>query len=313
MAVIALALLLALQVGARQPATVRDPSLAVQRGVVIAPDSVTVGEPFRVVLRLRAPLGASIEFPAGPDSAAKVEALDPRLVRDNHDSTSVDQSATYRLAAWDIGAQPLDFGEAIVRVGDRERRVSFSELRVFVRTVLPADTALRVPKPARPLMELGRPWWIWLIAALAAIGLIGLFIWWWRRRRRRTDDAPDRDAYEVAEERFERVERLALVEAGERGRHVALMVEVLREYLARVLPDARSSLTTSELLAAVRDDARAPTNRLAVVLSESDLIKFAARAVSADHAHELGREARAIAGEVHERATTPAVEQSEAA
>lgn len=310
---IALALALVLQIGARQSAPVREPSLVVRKGVTLAPDTVTVGEPFRVVLRLKAPMGATLEFPAGPDSSAKVEALDPRLVRDNHDSSSVDQSATYRFAAWDVGQQSLALGDAIVRLDGRERRVSFAELRVFVRSVLPADTALRVPKPARPLMELPRPWWIWLVAALAAIGLIGLFIWWWRRRRRAVDDAPDRDAYEVAEERFERIERLALVDAGERGRHVALMVDVLREYLARVMPEARVSLTTSELLSAVRDDVRAPTNRLAVVFSESDLIKFAARSVTAERARELGEEARAIASEVHERSTAPPSTQAEAA
>lgn len=302
---IALGLAMLLQAGVRD--------VPVQRGVSMTADTVTVGQPFRVVVRVHAPAGATIAFPSGPDSAAKVEALDPRTVRDNGDSTAVDQSATYRLAAWDVGAQSLRLGDAIVTLDGRERRVALGDLGVFVRSVLPRDSAQRVPKPPRPLIQLPKPWWIWLVAALAALGLIGLLIWWWRRRRRREELVPARDPYEVAEERFERIERLALVDAGERGRHVALMVDVLRDYLASAIPEAKASLTTGELLGAVRDHPRVPTNRMAVVLAESDLIKFAARPVSAERARELGSEARSIAHEVHERIATPSAPRAEAA
>jgi hypothetical protein len=88
----------------------------------------------------------------------------------------------------------------------------------------------------------------------------------------------------------------------------------MRDYLASVIPEAKGSLTTGELLGAVRDDSRVPTNRMAVVLAESDLIKFAARPVSAERARELGGEARTIAHEVHERIAAPsAPQQAEAA
>jgi hypothetical protein len=97
------------------------------------------------------------------------------------------------------------------------------------------------------------------------------------------------------------VEALGLVDAGERGRFVALMVEVLRHYVARRLPDADVSLTSTELLAALRGSTTVPVARLAPVLAETDLIKFARRPVAADRARELGREARAIVREVNEQ------------
>jgi hypothetical protein len=77
------------------------------------------------------------------------------------------------------------------------------------------------------------------------------------------------------------------------------MVEVLREYLSRELPPASTSLTTSELLAATAGEPSVPRDRLAALLGETDLIKFARRTVTPERARELGRAAQAIAGEVH--------------
>jgi hypothetical protein len=76
------------------------------------------------------------------------------------------------------------------------------------------------------------------------------------------------------------------------------MVEVLRDYLALRVPEARASLTSGELIAALRGVNTVPLSRLAGVLDEADLIKFARRIVTADRARELGREARAIARDI---------------
>ena len=280
----------------------------VRMGYEIRPETVTVGDPFRVVIRVRAPRGAEVEFPTAPDSGAKIEALDPRQLLPSADSTAVDVRAVYGLAAWDVGSQPLQLGDVVVRVDGRERRVPLGTLGIFVRSVLPEDSTLHVPKPERALFEFGRPWWHWLVAGLIAIGIIGLLYWLWHRRRRRA--AAEADPFAIAEEEFERVERLGLVAAGERGRYVALMVEILREYLARRVDGANTSLTTTELLAALRSSSVVPSSRLALVLAEADLIKFARRAVSAERAIELGREARAIVGDTN-AAAAAADEQAE--
>ena len=169
----------------RRPASAASQAaLPVQMGFSIDPDTVTVGDPFRLTVRIHAPLGASVEFPVGPDSGATVEALDPKQERQTPDSTALDLIGTWRLAAWDIGDQPLRIQDVVVRFDGRERRIPLSALRVHVRSVLPADTAQRIPKPQRAIFEFGLPWWYWLLAALAVIGLIGLFWWWWHRRRK---------------------------------------------------------------------------------------------------------------------------------
>lgn len=283
--------------GAQQPRPGAEP-VPLQMGFSVDPDTVTVGDPFRVSVRIRAPLGASVTFPAAPDSGATVEALDSRRETQSPDTLALDVSATWRLAAWDTGDQLLRLGDVVVQVDGRERRIPLSALSIHVRSVLPADTSLHVPKPQRALFEFGRPWWHWLLAILAALGIIGLFLWWWYRRRKRRR-GPVEDPFAEAEAEFERVERLGLVEAGERGRYVALMVEVLRTYLARRIPDAHPSLTTSELLVAVREHSTVPVNRLALVLADADLVKFARRATTAERARELGTEARGIVKAVH--------------
>jgi hypothetical protein len=270
----------------------------VRRGIVVSPDTVTVGLPFRVQVRVRAPAGSTVEFPIGPDSARTVELLDPRTIQDRSDASGVDFSATYRMVAWDVGTQPVRMSEIVVTTPDGDRRIPLGELEVFVQSVLPADSAQRVPKPPRPPFAFDAPWWRWWwVGALALAAL--LLLWWLWRRRRGHAAAAQVDPYVLAEREFARVEALGLVEAGERGRFVALMVEVVRDYLARRIPGAHPSLTSGELLRALRLDPTVPVERLAAVLQESDLVKFARHPVSPERARELARESRAIVRDVN--------------
>lgn len=272
----------------------------VKAGAVVAPDTVRVGDPFYVRLRVQAPAGARIEFPTGPDTAGTVQALDPVALSSGGDSTrSTDQTATYRVAAWDVGSQPIVLGEVVVRVGGDERRVTVQPLHVFVRSVLPADTTLRVPKPARPPFPYAHPiWWPWVLLA-AVVALLLVAWWWWRRRNRRPVVVVPVDPYARAKQELDRVDALRLVEAGERGRYVALVVEVVREYLAARYPSTSLAMTSSELLRAVRDERFVPRDRLARLLDEADLVKFARRPLSNERARELGREARGVIEDEH--------------
>ena len=288
-----------------------------QVAVSVRPDTVTIGQPITVLIRIQAPAGATIEFPAGPDSGATVELLDPRAVSAfSGDSAAnpnvVDQVARYRMAAWDVGVQPIELGPATVTLGGEANEFPVTVGEIFVQSVLPTDSAQRVPKPAR---ELFAPravwWWPWLPILLAVLLAAGIFWWWWRRRRRRAQAAIPVDPYDLAEREFARIEALGLLEAGERGRFVALMVEVMRDYLASRVATAHPSLTSSELIEVMRSAPAVPVERLTPVLSEADLIKFARRPVSAERAREIAREARAIVKDIG-RAPAPVPEKEAA-
>ena len=288
------------------------PTFQVRAGVTIAPDSVRVGDPFRVTIGVRAPAGAAIEFPRALDTTAAVQSLDPVQVRTSADTSVTEQYGDYRVAAWDIGEQPIRLEDVLVRYDGVVRRVSIVGESVFVKSVLPADSTKRIPKPPRPLIELSAiPWWLWALIA-AAVVAIGLLLWWWLHRRKTPPSAVVVDPFGRAEAEFQRIEALGLLDAGERGRYVTLRIEVLRDYLAARYAEAMLSLTSSELQRTVRDLPHVPQDRLTRLLTEADLIKFARRPVSGERARELGREARAIVALEH-HASLPAPAQQEAA
>jgi hypothetical protein len=288
-------------------------TITVQAGAVVDRDTVTVGDVVRLTVRVRAPLGATVNFPTGLDSLAPVQALEPPAVRDGTDSTVVDRIATYRLSPWDIGRQPIRLGDVLVQSDDGDRRVALTLPTLFVRSVLPADSAQRVPKPARPLLTVRAPipWWWWALGALAALA-IGLLAWWWIRRRRRLA-LHTGDPFADAEAAFVRIERLRLPEAGEPGRHAALMTDVVRRYLAGRHEAATLAHTSGELLAAMTGLPTVPFERLQRLLGEVDPVKFAAAPIASPRAREIGEEAKAIVREEHARATAVPEEQKAAA
>lgn len=289
----------------RAPASIplSDPG-AVRLGVRVLPDTVTVGDRFTVFVRLRVPAGATIAFPAGPDSGTVELVTTAAFTEPQGDTLWMEQTAGYRLAAWDVDSQPLPFPNIVVRAGDVERQVPLGELSIFVRSVLPADTTLHVPKPARALFTFGFPrWLLWLLAVLLAL-LLALFAWWlWRKVRRREQLLPP---FERAEREFDRIEALQLPEHEQGALHVALMTDVLREYLAARVDGASASQTSWELLRAMRavgpEGWDSPMQaRAEKLFAQADLAKFAAARIPPDDARTLGAEARALVAETERR------------
>jgi hypothetical protein len=303
--VIALGALFLLQVGGAvaPPGATAPVTIPIRLGVRVNPDTVTVGDRFTVLVRVRAPAGSTIEFPAATDSAAKVElAVDaavgePRLLPAAPGAPrEMEQIAGYRMQAWDVDSQPLGLGPIVVRSGIAERTIPLASYTVFVRSVLPADTTLHVPKPARGVLAFAYPWWLkWLLLALGVL-LAALLAWLLWRAYKRWKNRPVHPAA-LAQREFFRIEKLGLPDKNEGALHVALMVDVMRNYLAARVDGVRASQTSSELVDAVRAGGALDGERakgLAELLRQSDLAKFAAWRVDAARARELGGDARAV-------------------
>jgi len=152
--VIALALLVALQ------------GAPVQMGVSVQPDTVTVGQHFIVRVRVRAPKGAEIGFPVGPDSGVAVEAVDPRQELNSPDTTVVERTATYRLVAWTTGAQKVVLGSLVVSANGADRRYEVPAIPIVVKSVRPTDSTGRIPRPARDVMLAPPLVWPWIAGGL---------------------------------------------------------------------------------------------------------------------------------------------------
>ena len=273
-----------------------------QLGVSVTADTVTVGQRFVAVLRVRAPRGAVIEFPTTMDSAAAstltgIELIGKPAIATLPDSVSQIMSAAYRLAAWDIGIQRLAFPDIVVRLEGRTGYISLGDRAVFVKSVLPEDSALRVPKPARAQIGMtGFNWRPLLLALLALSALLGIWrLWIWYRRRR---SAP-LDPYEEAQQEFARIEAMRLVDAGKGEQHAVQMSDVMREYLARRVSGIQRSHTSSELVAA-SGRIHSAASGLGELLWRTDLIKFARIGLASEEAASLGATARSIVESVEE-------------
>ncbi|MFL5487131.1 MAG: hypothetical protein ACJ8AJ_01485 [Gemmatimonadaceae bacterium] len=275
------------------------PELTVQMGYRVSPDSVVIGQPFNLFIKVLAPKGVRFEFPAGPDTATEngvrpIELRGEKIVSMLGD-TAV---ALYHLVAWDVGIQPLRMPDVRVTLQGQERRPSLGGAAVFVKSVLPADTTLRVPKPARPLIILPVfNWWPWL-AALAVLVVIGLLWWAWRRYRNR----PKRpiDPYVRAQQEFARIAAQRLLEEGRAAEYFTAMVDVAREYLAARVTGVRRSDTTSELLRAMQPREGIESD-LPGLLDHADLVKFARTDISREDARQAGLALRAIVDHVEAR------------
>lgn len=301
-----LALAVVLQQGATAPQEPR-----VQMGVTIQPDTVTVGDPYLVMVRVRAPAGTRMAFPAPPDTGGTVEGVDPLIERAATGDPNVeDRTAIYRLSAWDTGQVAVELGE-VELTGAVERTLAIQDPTIFVRSVLPTDTALQVPKPARDIFAAERSWWWLVLLALAVAALIGLLIWWWWRRRKRPRPQLVEDPFARAEREFVALDALGLPEAGEPGRHVALAAEVLRDYLAGRVPEAHPSLTTGELARALAPRRELPLEELGSLLFEADLVKFARRPVTVERSHAFTEQAHELVRRVeHVEQTRLAAERA---
>lgn len=267
----------------------------VQLGVSVRPETTTVGQHFVATVRVRVPAGTEVRFPTRPDSAAQVDSAGATARTDSTYGGFTESTMRYVLAAWDTGTQRLGLDSVTVVTDGAERIAALNGLSVYVRSVLPTDTAQRKPKPFRPVVAGTTFNWLpWLIAA-AALALLAIIIFAWRRWRRHM--ARGLTPLQFAQREFARIDSERLVESGETERYAVEMVGVVRKYLSTVVPAFSASATTRELAASLSHTTVVPVQRLLALLDETDLIKFARERVTVERTLEIGAESRRIVTE----------------
>ena len=223
----------------------------------VTPEAPAIGESITVELRVRAPAGAEVRFPVLPDTGTRIEPLDPRVIRDASTADGVDRIAIYRLIAWDTGSVAVAFSDiTVTRDGATQRHpVELGALRI--RSVLPADSAQRVPRPAAdPLHAPSLRWRLWVALAVILALAVAAHRRWRRWKRERAHAMPD--AAGAARSAFVHARALGLLEAGEPGRHLLAHIAVMRRYLAERWPVAGADLTAAQtLFAALEADGMA--------------------------------------------------------
>lgn len=268
------------------------PERAAQVTVRITPDRPAIGEPITVELRVRMPAGAEVRFPSLPDSLQRLEPLDPREVRDASTANMIDRTAIYRLIAFDTGTAALRLPSITVRRDGAETQLDVPPSAFRIRSVLPADSTGRIPRPARMALPIASMRWRWWVALAVVLALGAWAFTAWRARRGRTAEP---EPVERARAAFAGVSALHLVEAGEPGRHALAHAAVVREYLATRFPTLDRSRTAAEIRHAVADaDVPILPARIEDLLDLANAVAFARAPISAAEATEFGRTAVAI-------------------
>jgi hypothetical protein len=297
----ALALLALLQQAPSSPATAAPAPSAAASGVDragtvslrVSPEAPSIGEPITIEIRVRAPRGTLLRFPTLPDTGTRIEPLDPRTIQDASTATEVDQTATYRLIAWDTGSVSVAFGDVTLERDGRATRYPVRAAALRIQSLLPRDTAARRPREARePLDEPTMPWrWLVAAAVVAALAAVGMR----RARRAMAAQAPvDPGALVRARAAFAHLQALDLAAAGEAGRHLLAHVGVLRRYLGERWPELPPALTSGELAARLAgSDFPVLPDRLTAVLDASEAVAYAGAPIGPDAA--LAHSAAAVA------------------
>ncbi len=281
--------------GGGQGGAVTRPS-GVRATYTIEPETVRVGDPAVLRVRVIAPAGTRVIFPPAVDSTSAVEPLDPVTVHEDTRNGVVEATGTYRFLAWEVGLPAISLSSIRLMGTGRTRELQLADPRVTVESILPADTTLRMPRPARNIVFLPPqrwPWWVLVVAGFTIAAIVGA----WLQKRGRRPVRPV-EPFVDAQRAFGRLNALDLIGAGETAKHVATSVDILRAYLGARDAAAGPGLTSTELLHALQGDGSVPLSRMTSLLTSADAIKFAADSVDAREAERLGAEAVAIVAEV---------------
>ncbi|HEX6063382.1 MAG TPA: DUF4381 family protein [Longimicrobiales bacterium] len=246
----------------------------------ISRDTVRVGDPVRVLLRIDAiPANTEIILPDSLSAIDDVENAGRLLMR--RDTVAGGQAritAAYPVVLWRPGEIALPTVPMLVRTDGRERTLQVALPAINVVSVLPADTTNIEAKPPKDVWGANRVWWPWILALLLLLALAALAYWWYRKRQPEpvaVPLAPVVDPREQALRELQRIRAQRLIEQGEFKHHYVLVTEVLRRFAEATEPDWSTDLTTDEL--APRLKRRPDAGLLLKLLRSADTVKFARR------------------------------------
>ena len=88
--------------------------LQIQMGTMIRPETVTVGQHFAAIIRVRAPRGSTIQMPVGTSMPLFVDTAGPMHSIDTTAVDYVQTTTAYVLVAWDTGSHKLGLGDVVI-------------------------------------------------------------------------------------------------------------------------------------------------------------------------------------------------------
>ena len=277
-----------------------------------APDTgLTVGDPIELTLSVKHPAGTQVIM---PDLGSEwgdfvVQSQSPPVtikIEEGGQATGMDitsQVIDVRLfapGAFETPPVTVTVTDGSGQVGE----VVAQPATVNITSVLiEGDTALRDIKPQAELPFINLLPWIagGLIAAL--VGAIIFFIVRRQRALRALAAVDNRLPHEVALDELDRIEGLALPDAGRFKEHYSLVSDCMRSYMEKRFDVPMLERTTAEIQSGLKQASAQPqvTGQFLSLLDISDLVKFSKYRPEAKSAYGLLTSARQIV-----QATIPA-------
>lgn len=247
----------------------------------VEPAHVTVGTPFRYVMRVE----------AVPDTELIVPVLGGRLgdflITDfGEEPPRTEQGRAvatrwYTLVAFEAGDHIIP-GPTVQyrRPGTELQRVDPPDALIIVDSLLPAtgDAGdIRGPKAPVEVPADYRPLW-WALAGVAGLVAMAVGLSYWLNRQRRSGLTPPRPAHETALEALARLHAARLLEAERQTEYYVRLTDIVRTYLEGRFDLRAPEMTTEEFLLAAQRHAQLTVPQrslLSEFLMQADLVKFA--------------------------------------
>ena len=268
------------------------------------PDDITVGDP--VQLRLQIEADENLHIYLDPIDRSEHEHLEvdkPQVQRIESEDTPAGKAryeVTYPLRAFAIGTHTLSSITIEYTGADGNNGSVQTPAYLFeVRSVKPPSATevkeIKGPLPVPP------NWFLYILAALLVIIVVGVLVFFYLRKRAKPIDLPpevlpQRQPHEVAYEQLNQIEGMNWVAQGEMKVYHTEISQVIRQYIAARYHIPALELTTQELLDRLQPE-NIPKEVVRHFFTNCNLVKFARYSPTKPEAHERMEEARRIVDE----------------
>lgn len=278
-----------------------------QVDAAIDPSNATIGQPLRLTVSVVCPdlSRLNIDEPFTNDNKSTWTLLDKKTPPDEKiNATEWRRKIEYSVATFETGqiAAPALTVKYQPANGSEVQKLAQAAPVTITSLLPPTDAGTKItsvaPKDIKPPVALPFPRWIVFVAIAAIVAIVGalIFVFWGRMRSRiQAVVHPPKRLDHWALDSLDALEKERLVEQRRVVEYYVRLAETMRVYLGRLLNLNTLDWTTYELLEHLRETSlpEAARERIAEVLGEADLVKFAKynpEAPLCRHSLEKGRD-----------------------
>jgi len=248
--------------------------------VDVSVDSLYIGDDFTVRINADYPEDIKLSEPATKAAeGAFILKSEPKLETRTRNGRRYDEY-TFKLSAFETGELEIPVFEFFWYDQQENQHTVKSESKtIYVKSVLPADTAgidikdIIGPKP------LPRRWWPYILTALIIL-VVGAIVYWLYRRKVKAVDMPElppEPPYDIAIRSLIQLKEKDLPGKGKTKKYYSELSEIIRHYIQGRFDIIAVEATTYELKKRLKHPELYKDKKTVILdfLNRSDMVKFA--------------------------------------